>query len=90
MKKFTHGIMVINPNEPLEDDNYNVVHFVGYWQEPTDADADYLREELRNDPEFKLQNIVDELVMYRATEDCLKFYNDQAEADMIFDEPNLN
>lgn len=77
--------MVINPNEPSEGDYYNIVHFAGYWQEPTDADADHLREELRNDPEFELQDIADELVMYPATQDCLKYYNDMGETDGIFE-----
>jgi hypothetical protein len=85
MEKFTHGIMVINPNEPPEEDNYSVVHFVGYWHEPTDVDANHLREELRVDPEFELRDIVDELVMYPATKDCLKYYNDMGEIDGIFD-----
>jgi hypothetical protein len=92
MKRFTHGIMVIDPLNPDDDDdNVTVIHFVGYWKEPTDEDADRLREELRIDPDFKnYRDIVDRLIMYPATKDCLKYYNDQAEADGIFDEPNLN
>jgi hypothetical protein len=92
MKKFTHGIMVIDPLNPVDvnDENVTVVHFVGYWKKPNDADADRVREELRNDPDFELRDIVDRLVMYPATEGCLKYYNDQAEADGIFNEPNLN
>ena len=86
MEKFKYGIMVIDPKNLSEDDAYEVVHFAGYWQEPTDVDADNLREELRNDPEFELQDSVDRLIMYPATEDCLKFYNDICEADGVFDE----
>ena len=81
--------MIINPNKPLENGNYEVVHFVGYWIEPTDVDVDSLRNELRTDPEFELQEIVDELEFLPATEGCLKYYNDQVEADNVFDD-NIN
>jgi hypothetical protein len=50
MEKFTHGIMVVDPENPddIGSDNTTVIHFVGYWQEPPDwdAEASRLREEL--------------------------------------------
>ena len=91
MEKFKYGIMVVDPKNP-ENTNENLItiHFAGYWKKPTDADADNLREELRNDLEFELRDAVDRFVMYPATKGCLEFYNAQAEADGIFDNPNLN
>ena len=86
MKKFTHGIMIIDKSKPLENGDYPVVHFVGYWKEPTNADVNSLREDLRNDPQFKLRDIIDELTFYPATEDCLKFYNDLCEEEGAFDD----
>lgn len=78
--------MVIDPNEVIgDDDSYTIIHFVGYWEKPTDADADHIKEELRNDPEFGIGDKVDELRFYPATPGCLKHYNDQGEADGIFE-----
>jgi hypothetical protein len=90
MEKFKYGIMVIDPMKPLKNGSYEVVHFVGYWEKPTDEDANRLREELRIDSDIGLRDIADKVIMYPATEDCLKFYNDQAEVDGIFNEPNPN
>ena len=87
MKRFTHGIMVVDPLNPddIGSDKTAVIHFVGYWSEPADWDveANRLREEFRNDPEFGLQDIADRLVMYPATPDCLNYYNDMDEIDGI-------
>lgn len=93
MEKFKYGIMVIDPLNPLDvDDDVTVIHFVGYWEEPKDWDveADRLREELRVDPMFEeYWEIVDRLMMYPATEDCLKYYNDMGEKDGIFEDKNI-
>ena len=77
--------MVIDPNEVTEDDSYTIVHFVGYWEKPTDADADHIKEELRNDPEFGMGDKVDELRFYPATPGCIEYYNKMGEADGIFE-----
>jgi hypothetical protein len=86
MEKFKYGIMVIDPLNPedMDSENVTVIHFVGYWDEPQDWDveADRLREELRTDPDFEYyRDIVDRLLMYPATEDCLKYYNDMVDTD---------
>ena len=77
MKEFTHGLMVIVPP------NLNVVHFVGFWEEPTVRDAMNLREELTNDPEFGLQDVIDKLVILPATDEVLKYYNDEIKENSI-------
>ena len=94
MKKFKCGIMVIDPLNPEDndDENVTVIHFVGYWKEPADWDveADRLREELRTDPDFEYyRENVDRLLMYPATEDCLKYYNDMGVKDGIFKGNNV-
>lgn len=86
MKRFTHGIMVINPNDLSDEDNYEVIHFAGYWEEPTDDDANALREELRNDPQFNFRDIVDKLRFLPATKDCIKYFNDMIEEDKLKNE----
>ena len=83
--------MVIDPLMKSDDDgNYEIIHFVGYWEAPEDWDveADRLREELRTDPEFNYENI-DTLLMYPATPDCLRYYNEMGEADGIFKDKNI-
>ena len=96
MEKFKYGIMVIDPLNPddVGNEDVTIIHFVGYWKEPKDWDveAERLREELRTDPDFEYyREIVDRLLFYPATEDCLKFYNDMSGANTIFfDEPNQN
>jgi len=77
----------LNP-EDFKSENFTVIHFVGYWEEPAnwDAEADRLREELRTDPNFEdYKEVIDRLLFYPATEDCLKYYNEMGEADGIFD-----
>lgn len=90
MKNFTHGMMVVDPLNPddLGCENVTVIHFIGFWEEPKDWDilADNLREELRTDPDFiYYRNIVDRLLFYPATEDCLKHYNEMAKNEGAFD-----
>ena len=88
MNKFTHGIMVIDPlnTDDLDSENVSVVHFVGYWSEPKDwdAEANRLREELRTDPDEYYRPMIDRLLFYPATADCLKYYNDICEEDGCF------
>ena len=80
--------MVIDPAIVDENGDYEIIHFVGYWEEPKDWDveADRLREELRTDPDFDYEESIDRLLMYPASVDCLEYYNDMGEADGIFDE----
>jgi hypothetical protein len=93
MEKFKYGIMVVDPLNPEDvDEDVTVIHFVGYWEEPEnwDVEANRLREELRTDPDFEYyRDIIDRLLFYPATPDCLKYYNDMGEADGIFDDKNI-
>jgi hypothetical protein len=90
MKKFTHGIMVLHTKTKTENGDYPVVHFVGYWEEPTEIDLKNLKIELKNDPEFDLRNVFDELEFFPATQGCLDFYNDQIEKDDVFNTDDIN
>lgn len=57
-KPFKYGLIVVDSSqEPDGDDMLNILHFVGYWEEPKKSDADSLREELMKDEEFGLTEI---------------------------------
>lgn len=78
--------MVINPNEPLENGDYEVLHFVGYWEKPGPNDFKHITEEIQSDPEFGLTEIAKDLVCVPATEDCVEHYNEVCEKDGCFDD----
>ena len=88
MKRFKYGIMVINPNEPLENGEYEVIHFVGYWEQPRTIDYEHITHEIQTDPEFGLTEIADQLVCVPATEDCIEYYTQMCEEDNF--NKNLN
>jgi hypothetical protein len=59
IKDIKYGLIVIDPTQ--EGEMKNILHFVGYWTEPTKNDADLLREELMTDEEFGLTEIAHRL-----------------------------
>ena len=54
-----YGLIVIDPTQ--KDEMMDILHFVGYWNKPTNKDADLLREELMTDEEFGLTDIAHRL-----------------------------
>ena len=76
MRKFTHGIMVLNVKRTTE--------------EPTKEDIEHIKNELKNDPAFRFRDIFDELEFFAATQDCLDYYNNQIEEDDVFNIENIN
>jgi hypothetical protein len=59
VKDIKYGLMVIDPTQ--EGEMKDILHFVGYWEEPNKRDADQLREELMTDEEFGLTEIASRL-----------------------------
>jgi len=59
IKDMKYGLMVIDPTQ--KNEMMDILHFVGYWNEPTKKDADLLREELMTDEEFGLTEIAHRL-----------------------------
>lgn len=59
VKDIKYGLMVIDPTQ--ESEMMDIIHFVGYWKEPTKLDAIALREELMTDEEFGLTEIAHRL-----------------------------
>lgn len=68
-----YGLIVIDTR--VEKDEYDILHFCGYEVEPDINDANSLREELRDDPEFGLQDIWDVVDILPAPEYLVKEYN---------------
>jgi hypothetical protein len=66
------GLIVVDPNQDTE--MLDILHFCGYEYPPTEDDADALREELRVDPEFGLQDIWDQVDILPAPEDVVEEY----------------
>ena len=58
-KDIKYGLIVIDPTQ--ESEMMDIIHFVGYWEEPTKEDALSLREELMIDEEFGLTEIAHRL-----------------------------
>ncbi len=87
MKKFTHGIIVLNPNLE-EEDGTPIVHFLGLWREPTERDIEDLKEELRTDTDFGLTEEIDELEFMYANQEHVDMFNEIVQNDGGF--PDIN
>jgi hypothetical protein len=71
-KDIKYGLIVIDPMQ--EGEMMDILHFVGYWNEPTKNDANLLREELMVDEEFGLTEIAHRLVILPAPDYIVKEY----------------
>ncbi len=82
IKNLTHGILVLNPK--LEKDGkIPVVHFLGLWKEPNENDFENLKDELRNDSQYELNDVVDDLEFILADEETIEFYNELVKNDEV-------
>ena len=76
-----YGLMVIDPRQ--EGDTRTILHYCAYEKEPTQKDADQLREELRTDEDFGLQDIADIVCIFPATEEVIEHFRKGIEKDQI-------
>jgi hypothetical protein len=81
MSKFTHGLMVVDVDTVLDSGEFDIEHFVGYWDDPTDNDIDHIREELDTDSEFGLVGQMHRMSVFRAPPDVIDYYNGIVEVD---------
>lgn len=58
-KDIKYGLIVIDPTQ--EGDMKSILHFCGYWDEPSQIEVSSLREELMNDESFGLTEIAHRL-----------------------------
>lgn len=80
MEKFTHGIMVIDTTDVNDDGDPRIIHFVGYWSEPTLETVEHLREEFLTDESHGLKELEEAggiLEYYPAPQDIIDFYWDE-------------
>jgi len=75
MEKFTHGIMVTNPDKPNPDGSIPVMHFVGFWSEPSDEDVLGVIDEVMTDTEYGLTEIANTLDYLPATQELIDHVN---------------
>jgi hypothetical protein len=68
------GLMVIDPESLDENQEVEIVHFVGYWNQPSEVDADSLREELATDEEFGLTDIAHRLDILPAPQNVVEHF----------------
>jgi hypothetical protein len=68
-KDIKFGLIAIDPEE--EGDMKTILHFCGYWKQPTLVEAEELRKELSEDTEFGLTEIAHRLEIFPAPEEIL-------------------
>jgi hypothetical protein len=73
--KINYGLIVMDPSEPGNEKT--ILHFCGYQEPITERDVESLREELKNDPEFGLQDKWDKVVITEAPDEILKLYQEE-------------
>jgi hypothetical protein len=78
MKKFTHGIMAIDP-ENEEDEMVAIVHFIGLWEAPTKEAFERYEKEIKTDPKFGHHEIADRLVVLPAPPEIVELFYNKAE-----------
>jgi hypothetical protein len=74
--KINYGLIAYLPYQD-KDGNIDILHFCGYEQKPSTYDIESLREEFKNDKEFGLTEISDDIIIQLATESILEYYKRQ-------------
>ena len=82
IREIKYGLMVIDPTE--EGEMMTILHFCGYWIEPTKEDANQLREELMTDKEFGLTEIAHRLDIFPAPADIVEQYIEGIDNESTF------
>ena len=70
-----YGLIVLN-REDLENGIYEILHFVGYTQEPNSADIKSLVNELKTDETFGLTKLGKNMLIISASEETVKEYKE--------------
>ena len=71
IKDCTHGIIVFDP-ESQDEESIEMMHWVGYWQQPNIEDLEELKKELAEDDQFGLVDIADRLEYVPCSGDDLR------------------
>ena len=78
VQDITHGIVAVRKD--IKKNEIYVLHFCGYFEEPSLADYESLDKELREDPEFRLTDGDFELMP--ATEEMINHVKRQDEGNI--------
>ena len=70
LEEVTHGLIAIDPTT-AKDGKVDILHFCGYWSEPSKSDAKHLLEELSTDEEFGLTEIAHRLQILPAPQEII-------------------
>ena len=87
MKKFTHGIIAVDPLNVDDNDELAIVHFIGLWKEPTQEAFEQYEKEIKTDPKFGHHEIADRLVVLPAPPEIVEAFYNKAEE---YEQSNLN
>ena len=79
-----YGLIVLSQKD-LEKDIYEILHFVGYDEEPTDLNIEQLRDELKTDESFGLTGMWDDLIIIRASEETVEEYREITGGDKLLE-----
>jgi hypothetical protein len=72
-EKIKYGLIVVDPEQ--EGDKLDILHFVGYWNKPTEKDIEALKNELATDKQFGLTEIIYKLNIVFAPDSIVEYYN---------------
>jgi hypothetical protein len=67
-----YGLIVVDPTQSGE--MLDILHFVGYWNQPSAVDVESLRKELAEDAEFGLTEIAHRLEILPAPDYIVQDY----------------
>lgn len=70
-----YGLIVLNKDD-IANGKYEILHFVGYENEPTINEVNALANELKTDKTFGLTKIMDKVIIVGATKEIVEKYND--------------
>ena len=79
IKDIKYGLIAIDSTQ--QGEMLDVLHFCGYWEQPTQVDAESLLEELSTDAEFGLTEIADRLEIRIAPDWLVAEYINNIEND---------
>lgn len=68
-----YGLIVLNRKD-IEEGIYEILHFVGYEEEPTDKDIELLKDELKEDKSLGLSGLGENLIIIHASDETVEEY----------------
>lgn len=78
-KEIKFGLIAIDPDQ--EGEMKDVLHFCGYWNQPTLVDVESLKKELAEDLEFGLSDIAHRLEIIPAPDHIVQGFVQQIRED---------